>query len=129
MTVTATAVPYAALPVLETFEAAWQSVCATDDAPSASWRSAPPTGPRAWRRDDDVPQRRLGQPGLSAATAPSGAYGSAHSARFHSAGELFPGDKGNLDLHVNLNVPGSKVVTFDYVNSLSTDSLVVLLSG
>ncbi len=126
VTVTATAVAYAPLPVKETFESPWLSICDTRDAPSVSWRSSPPTGPRAWRRDDDGAS--AGQANLNfGGYAPTGADGSAHSARFHS-GELFPGDKGNLDLHVNLNVPGSKVVTFDYINTLSTDSLVVLLS-
>ena len=116
---------YAALPLAQSFESAWTDVCATRDAPAASWRTNPASGNNAWRRDDDGISAAWTSPTVGIYT-PTGSQGN-RSARFHSyyAGT---GGVGNLDLFVNLSVPGSKVLTFDYINTAGNDSLKILVS-
>jgi hypothetical protein len=117
---------YAAIPLTETFEADWLSVCDVRDAPRANWRNTPATGNNSWRRDDDGASA-VWTGTSSGAYTPTGAQGSAHSARFHSlyAGALAT---GSLDLLVDLSAAGNKRLTFDYTNTSGTDSLKVLLS-
>ncbi|GAA4384117.1 hypothetical protein GCM10023186_26000 [Hymenobacter koreensis] len=122
------AAPYATLPVSETFENTWISVCGTNDVPTNNWRSTPsPTDPDAsWRRDDDGAAGGWTSPTLGMYT-PAGANGSARSARFHSYGAT-TGTIGTLDLHVNLSPTGAKFVTFDHINTSGSDTLTVHLS-
>ncbi|MBC8084348.1 MAG: fibronectin type III domain-containing protein, partial [Hymenobacter sp.] len=116
---------YATLPVAQSFEATWLDVCNAQDAPTASWRTNPATGNAAWRRDDDGLSAGWTSPTFGGYT-PTGSQGT-RSARFHSytAGA---GGIGNLDLYVNMNASGNKVLTFDYVNTAGNDSLKVLVS-
>ena len=116
---------YAALPVLESFENTWLSRCGTNDVPTNSWRNSPVTGDNSWRREDDGPSGAWVGP-TSYAYSPTGSQG-AHSARFHS-GQASNGLIGTLDLFVNLSAAGAKRLSFDYLNTSGTDSLVVQLS-
>ena len=107
------------------FESAWQSLCATNDAPGANWLNTPPTGNTSWRREDDGASAAWTFPTIGAYT-PTGSVGT-HSARFHSyyAGA---GSSGSLDLYVNLGAAGNKVLQFDYLNTAGNDSLQVQVS-
>ena len=125
VTISSTAPTYATLPVIESFENPWVSVCNTRDVPTISWRNAPATGNPSWRRDDDGAAASWTTPTANAYT-PTGSQGS-HSARFHS-GQSPTGQTGTLDLYVDLSGPGPKRLTFDFINTVGTDSLVLLLS-
>jgi hypothetical protein len=122
---------YAALPLTETFETTWLNLCDVRDAPSGYWRNTPATGNSAWRREDDGPAANWTLPTYGAYT-PGGGQGSAHSARFHSV-YAAPQTPGALDLLVDLSAPGSKRLSFDFINATvnatqGNDSLIVLLS-
>ncbi|GAA4362000.1 hypothetical protein GCM10023185_29500 [Hymenobacter saemangeumensis] len=116
---------YATLPVQQSFEQTWLSICGLRDAPSASWRSNPVVGNNAWRRYDDPSGAGWTSPTFGGYT-PQASLGS-HSARFHSY-IATAGLVGTLDLYVNLSAPGPKELTFDHINTNGTDSLFVLLS-
>ncbi|MCS6796616.1 MAG: choice-of-anchor D domain-containing protein, partial [Raineya sp.] len=116
---------YAALPVSESFEGTWQSVCATRDVPNNSWRNTPVTGDASWRRDNDAAGGGWTSP-TSGGYTPVSALGN-YSARFHSSGAA-SGQTGDLDLYVNLNTPGIKQISFQYINTNGTDVLQVFLS-
>jgi hypothetical protein len=126
VSITTTAPTYAALPVTESFEAAWVSLCDTRDVPNASWRNAPVTGNNSWRREDDGAAAAWGNV-ASYLYSPTGSQGT-HSARFHS-GFATRGLVGTLDLFVNLSAAGAKRLTFDFINTSGTDSLYVQLSN
>ena len=117
---------YAALPLTESFENTWLNGCATHDVPTTNWRNTPINGDASWRREDDGASAAWTSPG-SWAYVPTGSQGT-HSARFHS-GEANNGDIGTFDLYVNLSAAGAKRLSFDYINTSGTDSLVVLLSN
>jgi len=116
---------YAALPVIESFENTWLSVCGTRDAPTLFWRTSPAAGNASWRRDDDGAGAAWTSPTVGAYT-PAGSQG-ARSARFHSyyAGA---GAVGLLDLYVDLSAAGAKRMSFDYLNTAGNDSLQVQVS-
>ncbi|MBO2010181.1 GEVED domain-containing protein, partial [Hymenobacter negativus] len=116
---------YATLPVTQSFENAWVDGCGTHDIPTTSWRNTPVTGDNSWRRDDDGTTAAWTSPtfGLYTPVASQGT----HSARFHTY-YAPSGSIGSLDLFVNLSLAGAKRLSFDYVNTSGTDSLVVLLS-
>jgi hypothetical protein len=116
---------YATLPVLESFEATWQSICGLRDAPTNSWRSNPVVGNNAWRRFDDPAGAGWTSPTFGGYT-PQASLGS-YSARFHSY-IATAGLVGTLDFYVNLSTPGNKELRFDHINTNGTDSLFVLLS-
>ena len=116
---------YATLPVTESFENTWISRCATNDVPTNNWRNTPLTGNNSWRRDDDGTSAGWTLPGSYLYT-PNASQG-ARSARFHS-GYSSAGLIGTLDLSVNLSAAGAKRLSFDYVNTSGSDSLVVQLS-
>ena len=117
---------YAPLPLTETFEQTWLSVCDVRDAPTGYWRNTPATGNTSWRRDDDGLVAGWSNP-TTGAYAPTGAQGSAHSARFHTTfyTSVLLGD---LDLLVDLSGASSKRLSFDYSNPDGPDSLKVKLS-
>jgi hypothetical protein len=116
---------YATLPVLESFELTWQSICGLRDAPTASWRSNPVVGNNAWRRYDDPAGASWTSPTFGGYT-PQASQGIS-SARFHSY-IATAGLVGTLDFYVNLSTPGNKELQFDHINTNGTDSLFVLLS-
>ena len=116
---------YATLPVTESFENTWVDGCNTRDIPTTSWRNTPATGNPSWRRDDDGTSAGWTVPGSYLYT-PNASQG-ARSARFHS-GYSSAGLIGTLDLFVNLSAAGAKRLSFDYVNTSGSDSLVVQLS-
>ncbi|GAA3991851.1 fibronectin type III domain-containing protein [Hymenobacter antarcticus] len=116
---------YATLPVLESFENTWISRCATNEVPTNNWRNTPTTGNNSWRREDDGVSAAWVNP-ASYAYTPTGSQGT-HSARFHS-GQASSGLIGTLDLFVNLSAAGAKRLSFDYINTSGSDSLVVQLS-
>ena len=116
---------YTTLPVAESFENTWISRCATREVPTNSWRNTPTTGNNSWRREDDGASAAWVSP-TSYAYTPTGSQGT-HSARFHS-GQASSGLIGTLDLFVNLSTAGAKRLSFDYLNTSGTDSLIVQLS-
>jgi hypothetical protein len=119
---------YAPFPFAETFEAQWLDVCGVRDAPNAYWRTTPVTGSNSWRRDDDGAAANWTGTNIGGYT-PAGSRGSAHAARFHSTYAVNQAP-GQLDLFLNLSAdPGSKRLTFDYLNTTGNDSLLVLLSN
>ncbi|MBC8083165.1 MAG: fibronectin type III domain-containing protein [Hymenobacter sp.] len=121
---------YATVPFVETFENNWLSRCNTRDVPTNSWRNTPSTGDNSWRRNDDGAAANWDSP-TSWSYLPGGGQGSRHSARFHS-GEAALGQVGILDLFVDLSAPGSKELSFDYINTSGivggSDSLTVQVS-
>ncbi|MBD2713965.1 fibronectin type III domain-containing protein [Microvirga sp. STR05] len=117
---------YASVPFNETFESTWLSRCNTRDVPGNNWRNTPLTGNNSWRREDDGAAANW-----TAATSylysPTGAQGSAHSARFHS-GYSSAGLIGTMDLYVNMTGAGNRELSFDYINTTGSDSLTVQIS-
>ncbi|MDO7876854.1 T9SS type A sorting domain-containing protein [Hymenobacter sp. ASUV-10] len=116
---------YAPLPVAESFENVWQSVCGIRDAPSPSWRTTPVVGNNAWRRFDDPAGANWTSPTFGGYT-PQASQGR-FSARFHSY-IATAGLEGIMDLYVDMSAPGTKELTFDHINTNGTDSLFVQIS-
>ncbi|MBF9141103.1 T9SS type A sorting domain-containing protein [Hymenobacter properus] len=125
VTISSTPPTYATLPVVESFENTWLDVCNTRDVPTVSWRNTPSTGNNSWRREDDGTAGAWVSP-ASWGYTPAGSQG-AHSARFHS-GQATNGLIGTLDLYVDLSAAGAKRLSFDFINTSGSDSLVVQLS-
>ena len=129
-TLTAAAPAFATLPVAESFENSWTSLCGNSDAPSSNWKNSTVlTGDASWRRNDDATASNTGQwsgSTLNQGTyAPGGSDGT-KSARFHSTAT---NSASSLDLYVNLSSSTqAKLLTFDYINTDGTDNLVVQLS-
>ncbi|MDB5234804.1 MAG: hypothetical protein JWR44_1797, partial [Hymenobacter sp.] len=117
---------YATLPVTESFENTWVDGCGTHDIPTTSWRNTPVTGNNSWRREDDGTSAAWVNP-TSYGYTPTGSQGT-HSARFHS-GQASSGLIGTLDFYVNLSAAGAMRLSFDYVNTSGSDSLVVQISN
>ena len=117
---------FAALPLTESFENTWVNRCDTRDVPSNSWRNTPPNGNNSWRREDDGVAGAWVSP-TNWSYTPTGSQGM-HSARFHS-GQASSGLIGTLDLFVNLSAAGAKRLSFDYINTSGSDSLVIQLSN
>lgn len=118
------AIKYVALPYSESFENNWINVCNTRDVPNEYWRNNPYSGNNSWRRHDDGAAGAWGNP-------PAGLYGPVaavgnYSARFHSYNTSAV---GNFDLYLNANTGiVAKRLTFSYINTSGSDSLIVLLS-
>ncbi|WP_201985967.1 T9SS type A sorting domain-containing protein [Hymenobacter rubidus] len=117
---------YAALPVTESFENTWISRCDTRDVPNNNWRNTPATGNNSWRREDDGAAGAWTGP-TSGAYTPVSSQG-LHSARFHSYNAT-SGTIGTFDLFVNMSAAGAKRLSFDFINTSGSDSLVVQLSN
>ncbi|WP_400193329.1 fibronectin type III domain-containing protein [Hymenobacter sp. B81] len=121
------AVAYASLPVTQGFET-WPGRCGNSEVPGDNWRNTPLTGDNSWRRNDQgfatSAWRYINdEPAPYMMAASQGSY----SARFHTYGTA-AGGIGSLDLFVDLSDPGTKTLTFDYINPTGTDKLDVLLS-
>lgn len=117
---------YAPLPFNETFENTWLSRCNTRDVPSNFWRNTPTTGDLSWRRNDDGAAANWNWVN-SGVYMPTGAAGSAHSARFHSSSNTI-GQQGTFDLYVDLSAAGSKRLSFSAINLTGDDTLAVQAS-
>jgi trimeric autotransporter adhesin len=121
---TVTNVPvYASLPYTTSFEDTWTSACATRERPGNNWSAFPNGGGNSWRRDDD------GVAGAAWANnsgnyTPSGSNGM-RSARFHSFQTSLTGE---LRLYIDASTPGTKTLTFDYINTSGSDKLQVFQS-
>ncbi|WP_165822108.1 GEVED domain-containing protein [Hymenobacter edaphi] len=115
---------YATLPVAESFENAWTSACATRDVPTNTWRNTPISGDNSWRRSDDGTAANWSS--TSGAYTPAASAGTT-SARFHTYNSA-SGTVGTLDLYVNLSAAGTKVLSFDHINTTGSDTLTVHLS-
>jgi|GEM_PF-1173713 len=125
--VNVTAPAYAAIGYTTSFESNWVNRCDTRDAPDGYWGSSPVTGENSWRRDDDGAAGGWASP-TSYIYTPVFSDG-ARSARFH-AGSASNGSIGTLDLYINLSTQiGTKVLSFDYINTSGTDKLEVQLSA
>lgn len=117
---------YAPLPFTESFESTWMNTCNPREIPSNSWRNTPGTGNNSWRRNDDG-AAALWTNATNGGYTPAASDGSS-SARFHSYGAA-SGQAGSFDLHLNCNTTAvTKRLTFDYINTSGTDSIVILIS-
>ncbi|WP_156176468.1 fibronectin type III domain-containing protein, partial [Hymenobacter terrenus] len=118
-------------PYTQDFEATWLSLCGVNEAPSVNWRNTPVTGNNSWRRDDDGTSGGWASPTLGSYTpagSPIGGATSAHSARFHSY-NILGRSTGSLDLYLNMSgTSGTPSLSFDYINTSGTDSLMVFVS-
>jgi hypothetical protein len=115
----------ATLPFKESFES-WSSACATTDRPGASWLTIPGTGDAAWRRQDQGASASWTNP-ATGIYAPAFSAGSG-SARFHTAGAA-AGQQGIMDAYINLSPAGTKLISFDHINTSGSDTLFVELSA
>ena len=116
-------ITYTTLPYAESFENTWLSLCNVREVPNAFWRNTPLTGDNSWRRVDD-PAAWTNNFGIYTPQSSIGQF----SARFHSY-QASSGTIGSLDLYVNCATPAaSKILSFDFINTSGTDSLVVLFS-
>jgi len=118
------AVTLATVPFFEGFES-WIGGCYTYDRPGVNWLQSQVTGNTSWRRDDQGSDASWDAAG-GGSYDPTFTEGS-HSARFHSY-EADAGTEGDLDLHINLNTPGTKQISFDYINADGDDFVDVQLS-
>ncbi|GAA4037530.1 hypothetical protein GCM10022409_23250 [Hymenobacter glaciei] len=129
------AAPYALVnnttPYTQDFEAAWQSVCDTREAPGVNWRNTPLTGNNSWRREDDgasAAWTSITSGAYTPAGSPLGGGTSLHSARFHTYSAANR-TAGQLDLSVNMaGTAGTPTLSFDYLNTSGSDSLKVYVS-
>ena len=123
---------YASIPLTESFESTWATTCVTaplgQDVPNNFWRMTKGTdGDASWRADNTTTI-------LSGWVSTGGAYtpisqDGSRSARFHSFNVSPAGDKGMLDLYVNLSAPSAKELSFYYITpSTGIDQLELLLS-
>ncbi len=115
----------ATLPFFESFES-WIGTCYMFDRPGSNWLQSPVTDNNSWRRDDQGSDAAWHNPDAYMYD-PASTDGS-RSARFHSGWAYPAGSIGNLDLHIDLSTPGTKLVRFDYNNLNGDDYLNLQLS-
>src|SRR3989454_4793959 len=120
----------AQLPFTQNFDGSWQVIGPSGPGtetslPGWSWVKTGPESYKQWHRED--------YPGFwlnpsSGAYSPSGANGTAHSARFHTAG-ISSGRAGIASPTIDFSgcaLP--KYLKFSYINVSGTDSIFVYLS-
>lgn len=112
---------YATIPFTETFESSWTDRRGIKDIPNTYWISDPAWGNNSWRRQDEGCQADWGSSSSGIVTPD----GSAGAADFHS---YLTTGTGKLDLYIDLNPAGNKLLTFNYYNYSGTDILKVYLS-
>jgi trimeric autotransporter adhesin len=123
---TLAAVSYATLPYTESFENTWISVCDLRDVPNNFWRSSPVNTDSSWRRNDDGAAANWTAIPNGVYT-PSASVGS-FSARFHTW-PTSSSRRGRMDLFINAATASpAKRLSFDFINTSGTDSLVVFIS-
>ena len=121
---------YSSLPFFESFENIWIDGCNTKDIPTNNWRNSPAKTDSSWRRDDDAASG--GNTAIWGSTTsymytPASSNGS-RSARFHS-GNITAGRRGIFDLYIDCSSGvATKQLSFDYINTSGTDSLVISMS-
>ena len=126
---------YATLPFTESFET-WMTSCTNtgtlytndmvgSDQSTYYWKNSTASGNTSWRRTDAT-VANSGWGSLSGSYSPVFSAGS-YSARFHSFNAT-SGLTGSIDLYLNFNTSGDKLLTFDYINASGTDVLNVYLS-
>ena len=122
-------VTYATVPFTEDFENTWVDGCGDASSrtiPNNSWRNYPLMGDSSWRRSDDGVAANWILPanGIYTPTSTTGTY----SARFHTY-EATSGTSGNFDLFLDCSGGSAiKRLTFDYINTTGSDSMIVMLS-
>jgi hypothetical protein len=122
-------VTYATIPFTEDFENTWVDGCGDANSrtvPSNNWRNYPLMGDSSWRRNDDgvAASWILPNSGIYTPASTTGTY----SARFHTY-EATNGTSGNFDLFLDCSGGSAiKRLTFDYINTTGSDSMVVMLS-
>lgn len=115
-------IPYASLPFSENFEGSnWADRYSWKDIPGSNWVNTPAWGNNSWRRQNEG----CSADWSSASTGTVTPDGSSGAANFHS---YYTNSSGNLDLYINLNNPGSKLMTFNYLNASGSDNLKIYLS-
>lgn len=119
---------YATLPYIQKFES-WMSRCGSSEVPGENWKATPLTGNNSWRRNDQgFTTSAWSYPADEPIPYPNASSEGSYSARFHTFGST-SGLTGSLDLYVDLSTPGTKTLTFDYVNPTGNDKLEILLSN
>ncbi len=123
--VTVTGPVYAAIGYTTSFEAKWLSRCGTEEIPDNFWvASIPVINNKSWRRDNDGATATWTTP-ANGMYVPAGSLGN-RSARYHS---YYASGKGYLDLYIDLSTQaGTKMLSFDYINTSGTDQMKVYLS-
>lgn len=117
---------FAPIPYAESFDGTWINGSSTRDIPSFYSNNTPATGNNSWRRDDDGLSAVWSSP-TSYGYTPTGANGTLHSARFHS-GYASSGTIGLMDHYLDFSTPGTKELSFYYINTSGNDSLEALIS-
>ncbi|SEP81400.1 T9SS type A sorting domain-containing protein [Flavobacterium urocaniciphilum] len=123
---------FATIPLTESFESTWITSCVTaplgEDVPNNSWRMIKGVDADASWRADNTTTTLSGWLSVNGAYTPISQNG-ARSARFHSYNVSPAGDKGSLDLYVNLSPAGTKELSFYYITpNTGIDQLELFLS-
>jgi hypothetical protein len=113
MAVTTEVAGVATLPYFQGFEN-WSSGCYMHDRPDTNWVLNPNYGNASWRRDDQGADAGWANPAYMA-YSPASVEG-AHSACFHSNYATLQSNSGDMDLHIDLSSPGTKQISFAYIN-------------
>lgn len=120
---------YASIPFTENFSS-WANGNSIGDLPNASnWRTWPSRGDNSWRASDITASGFTSTTGWTSISGTSAlsAPAVAPTARFHSYNAV--NASGYMDLFVNLSTgTGSRVLSFDYINSTGSDVLKIMLS-
>jgi hypothetical protein len=116
---------FASIPFIEDFDGTWINKFNTREVPSLFWTNTPATGNQSWRRNDDGTSAAWS--GTSGAYIPTGANGTANSARFHTY-NASSGTVGTMDVYLDLTTVGTKILKFWYINPSGSDSLDVYIS-
>ncbi|MFH0865257.1 MAG: T9SS type A sorting domain-containing protein [Bacteroidota bacterium] len=112
---------YATVPYCQNFDNAWIDRSTYEDVPDNSWVSSPSTGNNSWRRQNRGTTADWGSSGSGLVT-PSGSTGAAD---FHS---YLTTGYGTLDLYIDFNAAGTKLLTYTYYNNSGTDQMEILFS-
>ncbi len=122
VTVTPPAATTAVVPYFQDFDT-WISSCSTNDRPGTEWTTMPFNGNNAWRRRDQGATAAWTSVAFGAPVAFS--TSDSNYARFHS---YSTSAQGSMMLNVNMSAAGTKLISFDYINTSGTDTLFVELS-
>ncbi len=117
---------FASFPYDQNFEDVWLNGDNFRDVPTKNWKNMPASGNMSWRQDADGATAAWTNAATGVYT-PTGANGTSHSARFHTAATP-GGTGGNLDLYIDLSPAGTKQVDFWAINPNGMDSLTLYVS-
>jgi len=111
----------ATIPYCQDFESSWINRSTYKDVPDNSWITIPSTGATSWRRQNEGSYADW-TGSSSGLVSPSGSTGVADFHSYYSSGT------GYLDLYIDFNTPGTKLLTFNYLNASGSDNLEILFN-